>query len=106
MNKKILVISFIVAFFTVHPINKLCSETCLSEALLIATVFSLLNVQIYKFFIGKSFYVALLVSPIIKDLSDCKNDTERMSRVFHTIYNVVINTIFVVWAIKVSWIFN
>jgi hypothetical protein len=106
MKNKIVVISFILAFFTIHPVNQMCSENCLAGALAIATSFSFLNLQIYKFFMKESFDVALPVQPIIKAYFDCENDTEKMSRIFHTIFNIFMNIVFIVFAMKISWIFQ
>jgi hypothetical protein len=44
----------------VHPLNSFCGEDCLLGALVIAISFSLLNIQIYNFFIGQPFYIGYL----------------------------------------------
>jgi hypothetical protein len=90
----------------VHPLNSFCGEDCLLGALVIAISFSLLNIQIYNFFIGQPFYVALPISPVIKSLSDCKNNKEKMSRIFYTVFNMFINIVIIILAIKLSWLFN
>jgi hypothetical protein len=47
MNKKyIVVFSFVIMFFTMHPTYRLCSEKCLIQALLLAIIFSYCNLNI------------------------------------------------------------
>jgi hypothetical protein len=56
MNKKyIVVFSFVIMFFTMHPTYRLCSEKCLIQALLLAIIFSYCNLNIYKFIKGEEF---------------------------------------------------
>jgi hypothetical protein len=49
MENKITVISFIITFFIIHPINKLCPEECLIGALVLSFFISFFNLQIYRF---------------------------------------------------------
>jgi hypothetical protein len=56
MENKITVISFIITFFIIHPINKLCPEECLIGALVLSFFISFFNLQIYRFLTFNEFW--------------------------------------------------
>jgi hypothetical protein len=57
-------------FFVIHPVNFLCSENCLISALLFSTIFSFLNINIYRYVKGDEFDILSGYAYTIKPNTD------------------------------------
>ena len=107
MNKNhIIVFSFIFMFFTIHPVYKLCNERCLIAALLLATIFSYCNLNIYTFIKGEEFDEFSESAYTIKSLSIDNSTKNKLIRFFWFLSFVVVNLVILYFAFQLSWIFN
>ncbi|VVH66081.1 hypothetical protein BSPLISOX_1578 [uncultured Gammaproteobacteria bacterium] len=97
---KIMFVSFLTMFFVIHPVNSLCSENCLISALLFSTIFSFLNINIYRYVKGDEFDILSGYAYTIKP------NTDPLIR-FLWFFSLIIANILVIYlSIKLSWIFN
>ncbi|VVM18169.1 hypothetical protein BSPWISOXPB_11005 [uncultured Gammaproteobacteria bacterium] len=107
MNKKyIVVFSFVIMFFTMHPTYRLCSEKCLMQALLLAIIFSYCNLNIYKFIKGEEFDEFSESAYTLPSLSIDNSIKNKIFRLFWFSSFVIVNLIILYFSFKLSWLFN
>ncbi len=98
IKKNIVFFSFATLFFIIHPLNYLCDDECLVPALLFSTLFSFLNLNIYKYFKGYDFDILSGYAYTVN------SNTDSLIRFlwFFSLFIVDILVIFI--AFKLSWI--